>query len=438
MLFYGQGWPKMNAPEITSDVMPMVAPFDPLAISGGVPVRTRPWPTYDKGDQIIGDEEVAAARRALSSRRLFRYDDRAYEMTEAGRLEVALGEFFGTRYALAVSSGTTALAVSLMAAGVCPGARVACPTFTFPATPSAIILAGAVPVLIEVDDQLHMDLTDLQSKIEHCDAVVVVHMRGFAADVDAVLEIARPRSLPVIEDAVPAMGASLRGRLLGTIGDVGAFSTQSAKTINTGEGGFILTNDAEIAANAAQLSGAYEGRSRDHVPDSTLEDLMLPLFGFRIDEVRAAIGRAQLGRLNSRVAAHLHNFRRANAQARQLDGIAVRKPVAQDALLGEALLFRVPNASPSEVSWFARALRAEGIQARAFGDSDDPNARAFWNWRFLFPAKDSEEVRDLFPRSAQHIGETIDIPLSALIEDADLHDLACALRRVTRAFVARG
>jgi dTDP-4-amino-4,6-dideoxygalactose transaminase len=403
---------------------------DTLAIDGGTPVRRAPWPTYDKGDTLIGREEEEAAVRALRSQLLFRYDGRDRCDTEVGRFEAALEKHFGARHALAVSSGTAAITVGLLAAGVRPGDRIACPAFTFPATPSAVLLAGAVPVLVGVDKDLNLDVDDLASKLESCRGVVVVHMRGFASDIERVVELAHPLDIPVIEDAVPALGAQLRGRAVGTFGTAGAFSTQSDKSLNTGEGGFVLTDDDTVAARATVLAGAFEGRVRKHHDPPPVDDLDLPLFSFRMDEVRGAIAHAQLQKLPARLAAMQRNYEAVIEALAGIQGIRLRQPVAPGALLGEALLFRIPGASPVRAAWVAAALRAEGIDARAFGDPGSVNVRAFWHWRFLFPGRSAAQIAGQLPDSARYIAETIDVPLAPTLNASDIEDLADATSRV--------
>ncbi len=181
-----------------------------LAIDGGVPTRSAPWPTYDKGAVFVHQEDEEAALRAIRSHLYFRYDCRPNCETECGKLESALCCFFGSRHALAVSSGTAALALAIMAARIPPDSLIACPGFTFAATPSSIILAGCRPFLVEVDENLHLDLADLRRRwTPEVKAIVVVHMRGFAADMDALTDFAAEVGVPVFEDAVPALGAEL-------------------------------------------------------------------------------------------------------------------------------------------------------------------------------------------------------------------------------------
>jgi dTDP-4-amino-4,6-dideoxygalactose transaminase len=329
------------------------------------------------------------------------------------------------------------LTLSLLALGLPPGSLVACPAFTFAATPSAILLAGHRPVLVECDENLHLDVTDLRRRMSpQVRAIVTVHMRGFASDMPAICSLASEHGVPVVEDAVPALGVRLHGRALGTWGDFGAFSTQSDKSLNTGEGGFLLTNDKQAYARAVVYSGAYEGRMGRHFTDPPpVDDLTLPIFSMRMDEIRAALAGAMLHRLPGRLAAHRRNYDRVADGLSGMPGIAVRQPVADGAYLGEALLFRLPGVPADAVRWFAAALRAEGIAARAPGDPTDCNVRAFWNWRFLF--EDAAAVRAEYPATALALAETIDIPLSANLTERDCDELVDIIGKVAAAVPGR-
>jgi dTDP-4-amino-4,6-dideoxygalactose transaminase len=413
-------------------------PDDELAVEGGEPVRMDPWPTYDKGDVFIAPDDERAAVEALHEKRLFRYDDRPYEETFAGRFEQAIGEFFGVKHVLACTSGTTAIALSLMALDLPRGSAVACPAFTFAATPSAIILAGHRPVLVEADEDLHMDVDHLRKVLAGGDvkAVVVVHMRGFGSDMPAIMAVAEEAGVPVIEDAVPALGAKLHGRHLGTYGLFGAFSTQSDKSLNTGEGGFLITDDSEAYSRAVVLSGAYEGRCRRHFETAgcdcpEIDDLELPIFGFRMDEIRAALATSLLERLPERLFLHRRNYTYVASRLSGMDGIRLRRPVADGAFLGEALVFRLPGADTARAAWFAEALRAEGIDARAPADPGDRNVRAFWNWKFL--DDEPEVLQHALPETRRYLCEAVDIPLSANLEREDCDQLVAAIAKVLAA-----
>ncbi|WP_067563424.1 DegT/DnrJ/EryC1/StrS family aminotransferase [Nocardia acidivorans] len=409
-----------------------------LALSGGDPIRHTPWPTYDRGAVCVHPEDEEAALRALRSHLYFRYDHRPNHETECARFEAELCDYFGSAHALATSSGTTALTLAIMAAGIEPGSQIACPGFTFAATPSSILLAGCTPFLVDVDENLHLDVADLRRRwTPGVRAIVVVHMRGFAGDMSALLRFARERGVPVFEDAVPALGAQLDGRKLGTFGLAGAFSTQSDKSLNSGEGGFLITDDSTLFARATVLSGAYEGRLRRHFPHGEPPidtDLDLPLFSFRMDEIRAALLRSELGRLPIRLAAFRENYDYVAAALAGLDGIRIRRPVAPGAYLGEALIFRVAG---GHAQWFARALCQEGIEARNLGSDSDHNIRAFWNWRFLFRGMETAAVQAALPNTTRYLRQAVDIPLSSTLSRADCDDLIAAVRKVAAALSAQ-
>jgi dTDP-4-amino-4,6-dideoxygalactose transaminase len=417
--------------------MSQLLPEAALALNGGESTRTTEWPTYDKGYVDLGHGDETAALRAIKSRRLFRYDNRPHGQTEVGQLEQELADFFDSRYVLACSSGTTALALALIGGGIRPGDAVACPAFTFAATPSAIMLAGATPVVVEVDENLHMDPADLQAKLTpQVKAVIAVHMRGFGCDIERLVGIADSHGVPLFEDAVPALGVSMGQRKLGTFGKAGAFSTQSDKSINTGEGGFLVTSDRTIFERAVVLSGAYEQQLKRHTEPSlpTLSDLTLPIFSFRMDEIRGAMARHQLAGLQKRVATFQENYRYVASRLGALEPIRLRQPIAENAFLGESLIFRIPGATARQVSWFVQALNAEGIGARGLGDAARPNIRCFWNWRFAFPEVTPEETIQRYKKSATFLKEAIDVPMSITLAKADCDDLVAAITKVCDAY----
>ncbi|MEO7261355.1 MAG: aminotransferase class I/II-fold pyridoxal phosphate-dependent enzyme [Jatrophihabitantaceae bacterium] len=452
---------------INEDLSTRRAPEEPalalLAIDGGTPVRTAPWPTYDKGAVFVQPEDEEAAIRAIRSHLFFRYDCRPHQETECGQLETELSEYFGTKHTLAVTSGTAALALAVMAAGIEPGSLIACPGFTFVATPSAIVMAGCRPLLVEVTEDLHLDLADLRRRwTPEIKAIMVVHMRGFASDAEALADFATEMGVPLFEDAVPALGAELNGRKLGTFGLAGGFSTQSDKSLNSGEGGFLVTNDSALYARAVVLAGAYEGRLGRHFSDEPPPldtDLSLPLLSLRMDEIRAALLRSELVRLPQRLECFHRNYDCVAAALADVEGIQTRRPVASDAYLGEAFIFRVPGdsvsggsvsgdsvsgdsvsdggAPESTAQWFADALCAEGIDARNLGSSRDANVRAFWNWRFLFGAAEVPEIQAQLPLTTGYLQESVDVALSSTLCPEDCGHLITAVRKVARALSER-
>lgn len=395
-----------------------------------------PWPTYDKGNVMIDRADSEAASRAIESKLLFRYDRRDYQETESGKFENRLCGYFNVKHALAVSSGTAALALSLMALGIKSGDLVGCPGFAFSATPSAIILTNGTPVLIEIDENLHMDINDLRNKIRTLKALVVVHMRGFASEIKKIVELADEFGVPVIEDAVPAMGVKYEGKFVGTFGRAGAFSTQSDKSLNTGEGGFLLTNDTNLYAKAVIMSGAFENKFLKHFEGANdlneldeISDLHFPLFNFRIDEIRSAIALNQLEKLDLRLSLARENYNYVSAELESIGRIFLRKPVVPNAYLGDTLVFRLEGAGVSDAVDFAAQLNSAGIDARSFGNSDK-NVRRYWDWRFLFAGKSLAEIREILPKTTYYLDRTIDIPLSPLLHVGEMARLISVIKKI--------
>jgi dTDP-4-amino-4,6-dideoxygalactose transaminase len=181
------------------------------------------------------------------------------------------------------------------------------------------------------------------------------------------------------------------------------------------------------------LSGAYEGRCKRHFPDGeppVASDLDLPLFSFRMDEIRAALLRAELTRLGVRLERFRANYDHVAGELEDTSGIAIRAPVAPGAYLGEALVFR---ALGGDAEWFAHALCGEGIEARNLGSSADHNVRAFWNWGFMFGDTDAAAVKAMLPNTSRHLEQAVDIPLSSTLSARDCDQLVRAVRKVAAA-----
>jgi 8-amino-3,8-dideoxy-alpha-D-manno-octulosonate transaminase len=203
------------------------------------------------GGNRIGPEEEEAVLAVLRSKRLFRYYGATDGPSEVEAFEGNLAELIGSRHAVAVASGTTALTTALAAASVGPGDQVIVPSYTWVSTAAAVVAVGAVPILAEVDDSLTIDVQDAETLINgRTRAIIPVHMRGAAADMAAVNKLAQEHDLVVIEDAAQAMGGRFGDQRLGSIGHIGCFSLQYNKIITCGEGGVVVTDDHDLHARA--------------------------------------------------------------------------------------------------------------------------------------------------------------------------------------------
>jgi dTDP-4-amino-4,6-dideoxygalactose transaminase len=337
--------------------------------------------------------------RLLQSGDLFRYT--APEAAPVSLLEEEFAALMGAKYALAVSSCSAALFLSLKALGLPRDARVLIPAFTFAAVPSSIVHAECVPVLCEVDDSYRIDMADFEAKIDDVQAVMISHMRGHTSNMDAILTLAQARGLPVIEDAAHSLGTLWNAQKIGTLGHVGCFSFQSYKMLNAGEGGILLTDDADLIARAVILSGAYEHNWKKH---PVLHEAFakwqnkLPLYNLRMSNLSAAVIRPQLAELDRRVRDGRRNNDHVADRLRQSPWITVPPSLPQEERTPDSLQFSLRDMSDADVDDFVDTAKAMGVSIQVFGRSAD-NARAFWNWEFLGPAPDLPKTRAMLARA---------------------------------------
>jgi dTDP-4-amino-4,6-dideoxygalactose transaminase len=367
----------------------------------------------------IPEAARAEIDRLLASGDLFRY---TAETSPVALLEAEFAEHLGSRYALAVSSCSAALFLSLKALDLPPGARVLIPAFTFAAVPSAVVHADCVPVLVEVGEDYRIDLADFEAKLDGAAAILISHMRGHTSDMDAIMALATARGLPVVEDAAHSLGTTWGGRNIGTIGDVGCFSFQSYKLVNAGEGGILVTDDPEIIARAVIMSGAYEHNWKKHkVVSNRMSEWQnrLPLYNLRMQNLSAAVIRPQIPEIARRVrdgrANHDYVADRLNAT-----GILhVPRALPPEQRAPDSIQFNLLGFTDGETRAFQAAAKARGVSVQVFGMSED-NARAFWNWRFL------GELPEL-PRTRAMLMRACDCRLPARLTRADLDFIADAL-----------
>lgn len=254
------------------------------------------------GAYWFGKEETDAAMEVMQSGYLFRYGSETDPkfLHRVSDLETEFAKYSGAKYALATSSGTSALLVSLIALGLKPGDEVIVPAYTFVATYSACIFAGLVPVLAEIDESLSLDPDDIEHRITpRTKAIIPVHMLGNPCNMDRIMEIARKHNLLVLEDSCQAAGASYKGKKTGTIGHIGAFSLNIFKTINSGDGGLVVTNDQKL------YETAFGAHDQGHKPNRFgVEVGARSILGlnFRMNEITGAIGLAQLKKLDRIIA----------------------------------------------------------------------------------------------------------------------------------------
>lgn len=332
-----------------------------LAINGGTPVRTTPFPRYN----TIGEEEKRAVMEVLDtgvlSGFLGTWSSAFYGGTRVQQLERDWEKFFGVKHAVTVNSATSGLYAAVGAAGVGPGDEVIVSPYTMTASASAAVVYGAIPVFADIDEDTFCITPDtIRERLSpYTRAIIVVDLLGHPAEMDEIMEIARERDLVVIEDAAQVPGATYHGRYAGTLAHMGVFSLNYHKTIHTGEGGVIVTDDDRFADRLALI--------RNHgevvVKDKGTEDIVNTLgFNYRMTEIEAAIGIEQLKKLPS-----LHRPRVAaadflSARLKDLPGLKtpVVKPGVVHGYYRYALRFDESVIGISR-DRFVDALNAEGI-----------------------------------------------------------------------------
>jgi 8-amino-3,8-dideoxy-alpha-D-manno-octulosonate transaminase len=311
------------------------------------------------GFEFIGDDERREIQQVIDSGVLMRYgfDAARNGQWKSRELEQRLAARLGARHAHVCSSGTAALSTALAVCGVGAGDEVILPPFTFVADLETVLTAGAVPVFAEIDQTLCLDPRSVAKAVTpKTKAVLVVHMCGAMAQIDALEEVCRKHHITLIEDAAQAVGASYRGRTLGTFGKVGCLSFDYVKTITCGEGGAILTDDDE----AYRLAQAYTDHGHDHLgADRGVDQHPHIGLNFRLSELHAAVGVAQLARLDHILEVqrrHKAVLKDGLAGLRGLEFRAVPDPAGDSATF---LSFLLP--SENEARHAAKALAEAGV-----------------------------------------------------------------------------
>lgn len=412
-----------------------------LAINGGAPSVTTPLPEMYPGGMRIGEEEEQAVLEVLRNKRLFRYYGPNPGPSKVEALEQAFAQFMGRQHAVAVTSGTAALMCGLQGLGVGPGDEVIVPAYTWMASASAVIAVGAVPILAEVDQSLTLDAEDVERKITpYTKAIIPVHMRGAASNMDAIMAVARKHGLKVLEDTAQANGASYKGKRLGSIGDAGAYSLQFNKIITSGEGGMVTTDD-EMVHERIQMFQDVVGGIRNHIPDEQI----LPGINFRMPELLGAVALVQLHKLEQL----LRDMRQRKQMIKQsMADIAQRKGLtfrAQNDAEGDAslaLIFFAPEAATAQR--LSKALGAEGVDSFVMFNPEAVDYHVYYHWAPIMHQRTWTEnggpwrnhprkvtyQPDECPRTLDLLGRAVHIDVSPDLSNSQVEEVAEALNKV--------
>ena len=381
--------------------------------------------TFDKPftqQEPIPEEGIARALDIMRTGRIHRYNLAGDEIGEVAALEQEYAKWQGQDYCLATTSGGTAIQLALRAAGVTPGDLVLANAYTLAPVPGAIYNVGGKAVLVEIDQDYHIDLADLEAKAATTGArfLLLSHMRGHIADMDAIMKIAHQYNITVIEDCAHTMGAKWRGIRSGNFGHVAAFSTQTYKHMNSGEGGLLTTNDPLIAAKAIIMSGSYMLYERHGArPDAEVFLSIrthMPNFSCRLDHLRAALIRSQMAVLDDNIERWNRLYQRLDQNLRHIDGVSLPQRAQEEFYVGSSIQFRVDKLHMSAIPEFLQKCGARGVDLKWFG-ADRPVAftSRYDSWEYL------GEQPEL-PATKHALDKTIDmrVPLTFDQDDCDI------------------
>jgi dTDP-4-amino-4,6-dideoxygalactose transaminase len=327
--------------------------------------------------EAIPDTSIEAAVEVMRSGRLHRYNTGAGETAQTALLEQEFAAWLGVPYCLAVASGGYALTTALRAFGLKAGEPVLTNGFTLAPVPGAIAGAGGKPVLVEVTEDLVIDLDDLKAKIASSGARVLMlsHMRGHIADMDALMAICDGAGVAVIEDCAHTMGAAWNGVKSGCHGIAACYSTQTYKHMNSGEGGLLTTRDAELMARATVLSGSYMlyGRHIASPPEEVFRKVRLetPNCSGRMDNLRAAILRPQLATLDENCKRWNERYEAVSQELANTPGIRLPQRPVEEQFVASSIQFNLPGFSGNQIKAFLAAALERGVELKWFG-ADEP------------------------------------------------------------------
>jgi len=370
--------------------------------------------------ESIPEAGIDRAVEILRSGRLHRYNVIEGETAEAALLEKEFAAYMGQPYCLACSSGGYALHIALKAAGIQPGDTVLTNAFTLAPVPGAINNAGGEPVLVEIDQNYCVDLENLEAMMQASKArfFMISHMRGHLADMEAVARLCEQYDVTLIEDCAHTMGAYWNGKKSGTFGRIACFSTQTYKHLNSGEGGFLTTNDAQIMARAIMHSGSYMLFERhDAAPDpSVFNDIKLdtPNYSGRMDNLRAAILRAQLPLLDKNCKRWNDRYQALEKRLAQNSKIQLPQRPEEETYVGSSLQFRVESLQPGQVEQYIQDCAERGVELKWFGGKQPHGFTSRYDsWRYL-------GNKQHLPNTLRILSTTFDLRIPLTFDENDM------------------
>jgi 8-amino-3,8-dideoxy-alpha-D-manno-octulosonate transaminase len=411
-----------------------------LAVEGGTPVRERPLKSGFFGPEYYDGKEREQLIEVLETRRPFRwYGPGAEPPMKVLAFEREFAAHMQRRYALAVTSGTAALATALAALEVGPGDEVILPAWTWHSCYNTIVLAGALPVFAEIDESFNIDPAGIASKITpRTKAIMAVHLQGNPCDMDAILPVARRHGVKVLEDCAQSMGASYKGRPVGSMGDIGIYSLQINKTITSGEGGAVATDDPVLFERASRYHdlGILRPPHQKAAGAARLEGF--PGSQFRMSEFTGGVALAQLRKLDVIVENVRANARRVYEGIHDLPGLRLRRLPDPKGELGSAVFLGFENKQKRDR--YIAAMKAENVPAGPPGGSVLlpvlPHVEQKRTLHPAWPSFQSERGKTIIygaaccPRTIDILGRFAGVSIDPKFSERDTADIVAAICKV--------
>jgi dTDP-4-amino-4,6-dideoxygalactose transaminase len=375
------------------------------------------------GAELIGREELAEIQELFSREKttLYRYAPGNYKARE---FEEKFATYMGVKYAHAVSSGTAAIHCALAGAGVGPGDEVITTAWTFIAPVEAASALGAVPVPVEIDETYHLDPLEVEKAITPRTKAVVAIPMWAPPKMDELAALCEKRGILLIEDAAQALGASYKGRKLGTIGKVGSFSFDAGKTLHVGEGGMIVTDDKDIYDRVAEFSD----HGHMHIPGLPRgkDPRRAKGLNYRLSEVTAAIGLAQLGKIDYILSRAKENKLKIKERISHLDNLMMRPFTDEPGSQGDTLIFRLRDRQTA--LQFEAHLTEHGFGTKILPEAIDWHYAGVWD--HLLKAYDryrDADLEQLWPKTGELLRSSICLNIPVLMDDAVIDGLVNAI-----------
>jgi len=419
------------------------AESEKLALDGGPPVRKSRLRARNYGPQFYDEVEKQELLDVLASRNPFRWSGgRASKVLQ---FEKQYAAHIGVKYALGVTSGTTALMTAMAALEVGPGDEVILPAWTWYACYDAVVLSGGLPVFAEIDESFDIDPNDIEAKISPRTKVIMsVHLQGCPCDMDPILEIARKHKLRILEDCAQCAGGRYKGKYVGSIGDIGINSFQQSKTITSGEGGAVITSDAKLFERAFRFHdfGTLHAPYTEALGGGLLAAFAAP--NFRMSEFTGAVLCGQLKKLETicqRIRGHARKVRDGISD---LPGLKLRKSPDLEGELGSVVFLDLGTKQRRDK--FMKAMDAEGVPASPPGGSAIlPIQERIEKKVTIHPAWPSFQSpegrairygRECCPRTIDILGRHAGVAMDPNFDEDDVSDIIRAIRKVYLALLS--